>query len=116
MENEELQNKINELEARIKEYEYLLRNHKHSGKETIGLGEMTTITGDLIPMGDGMHSLGRDSNKFEWVRVNAISYKNDIFADGTKGWTGTITARNKAGDGTCTITVKKGIVTGTTCT
>ena len=42
MENEELQNKIDELEKRVKELEYLLEKHKHSGKETSDISQILT--------------------------------------------------------------------------
>jgi hypothetical protein len=99
-----LQQKISDLEAKINQkntevadlslklndVDHILRNHTHSGGETSGRLEPRIL---------------------KISTINATVYQTS----GTAGLTGTITVRNSAGTGTCTITVVSGIITATTC-
>jgi hypothetical protein len=63
----------------------------------------------FIPAVGATHYIGDASNV--WDRV----YATDYYAGTTIGASQTLTVRNSAGSGTCTITVSGGLITGSTC-
>jgi hypothetical protein len=83
-------NSSQDLSLKLNEILHLLKLHTHSGLETSGRLEPLTL---------------------KIITVNASAYQ----VSGTAGLTGTLTVRNSAGTGTCTITVVSGIITATTC-
>lgn len=85
------------------------------GTDGVITGFWTDINSNLIPAEDGVCSLGSDEKKWEWVRVKAVSVQNDIYAGGSQGITQTISVRKGDDSGACTITIKNGIIIGTTC-
>jgi hypothetical protein len=70
--------------------------------------------------GDEFWSLGEESVFNAIIDVNYI-YTKDMHAknyfseDGTQGWTGAISVRKGDDSGSCTLTVKDGLITGHTC-
>lgn len=84
------QTDLGDLSLKLNQINNLLKNHTHSGIETSGRLEPQVFKPNII---------------------DASAYK----VGGTAGLTGTITVRNSAGTGTCTITVVSGIITATTC-
>lgn len=93
----DIETKVNKTEAtlqdlslKLEEILHLLKNHTHSGLETSGRLEPLTL---------------------KIITIDATAYK----VSGAAGLTGTLTVRNAAGTGTCTITVVSGIITASTC-
>jgi hypothetical protein len=75
-----------------------------------------TFTGDLIPSVNTTYVLGNSAFKMSAVYTNNAYFYNNIQApNGNNGQSVTITVRDSAGTGTCTIIFSGGLKTGGTC-
>jgi hypothetical protein len=81
-----------------------------------------TVTGSLSPSPSATYNLG--SNSARWLGIHGgtiVAYsvleaKGTVYApDGNSGISATVTVRNSAGTGTCTLVFSGGLLTGGTC-
>ena len=97
----EKNNEVQDLIMKLNELQLLLKGHTHSGRESSGRIEPINFESDTINGGT--------------INGGTINATTVFQANGTNGYTGTISVRNAAGTGACNIIVNKGIITSTTC-
>lgn len=79
-------------------------------------GNVMTLSTGLYPVTDKAIVIGSSGNRVNAAYLwNAYFYNTIQAPSGALGMNTTVTVRNSAGTGTCTITYSSGLATGTTC-
>ena len=83
-------------------------------KNDVSQAWLQFVNKTIIPWEDNTHDFGSSDKQFANIYTSNTRSGNYYSGDGTQGISTTINTKNHAGTN-CTITVKDGLITGTTC-